>query len=393
MNTRSICLGFFACMLLSGGDLLGVQVPDERAPVAPPKVRVVEPVVRVVTDYETFIGNTEAMENVEVRARVTGHVVRIAFKPGTMVKQGELLFEIDARVYQAELNKAEAELKRSEARLKRATANLERARRLVAKGARARDEYDQIDAERTEAQAVVVAARAARDFVKLNLDFTRVTAPISGRISRPLLTVGNLARADESRLTTIVSVDPIGVYFDVDESTFLRLSRLIREGKIKARKMSELPAKMGLFLDKVELVGDKDFPHSGKVDFADNRVNAGTGGVRCRAVFPNTERIILPGMRAGVRLVTSTPYKALLVPEQAIGSLKGDKVVFVVTDKNVVQSRVVELGSRHGGYRVVVKGLKPGERIISHDLNRVRPGMTVQPEASPDTIVPPGRRP
>jgi RND family efflux transporter MFP subunit len=274
----------------------------------PPEVPVRQPLVREVTDYQDFTGRTEAVSQVELRARVSGFLDRVLFKDGADVKKGELLCEIDPRPYMAELQKAETRRAVEEAKLKRAEAEFKRAKALLPRQGISREDFDKIADDRAVAEAEVHAAMAECEAAKLNVAFTKVTAPISGRISRRLIDPGNVVRADETPLATIVSLDPMYVYFDVDERTALRMWRAAREGKAKAA--TELPVAMGL-------ADEKGFPHRGKVDFADNRVDPKTGTLRMRAVLPNADGLLVPGLFVRVRLTTSEPHKAL--PEKKPG--------------------------------------------------------------------------
>jgi RND family efflux transporter MFP subunit len=339
---------------------------------APPEVPVSRPVAAEVTDYEDFTGRIEAAQTVDLRARVTGYLVKIAFRAGSAVNQGDLLFEIDPRPYQAELDKAQAEVTRAEARLKRLTADFERAKKLMAGGGIGAENFDRIAGDREEAQAALHAAQAARDVAKLNLSFTKVTAPIAGKIGQPALDAGNLVVADTTSLARIVSVDPLFVYFDIDERTFLRLRRTRLADRARGERELEPPVMIGL--------SDEDgYPHRGTVDFIDNRVDPTKGTIRCRAAFPNRQGQLLPGMFARVRLATSAPHKALLVPETAIGSDQGRRYVFVVDDRDVLERRPVKLGLSQDGLREVLEGLTAGDRVAV-DLTKARQRTTIRPK-------------
>jgi RND family efflux transporter MFP subunit len=370
MSSRSIGL-LFACGWLTLAGTLAAGADQPKA--APPQVTVSQPVVREVTDYEDFTGRTEAAQRVDVRSRVTGYLDKVAFQPGALIKKGDLLFEIDPRPYQADLNKAEAEVHLAETRLKYRALELERAKKLGSNKAIALEDFNRILSDHQEAEAMVAAARACRETARLNLAFSRITAPIDGRIGQPSLTAGNLVKADDTFLATIVATDPLYAYFQVDERTLLRLRRMMRAGQIKTKKESELSVGMGL-------VDEKGFPHRGMIDFLDNQVDSNTGTLRMRAVFPNADRMLVPGLFARIRLTTSDPYKALLVPEQAVGSDRGKKFLFVLTDRNVAEQRWVTLGAAHDGWRVIPEGLKEGEWVIVQGLEEVKPGMVVKPQ-------------
>jgi RND family efflux transporter MFP subunit len=356
--------------LLAGAGATGLAADPA---VAPPEVRVSQPLVREVADYEDFTGRTEAALQVELRARVSGYLDKVLFKDGADVKKGDVLFEIDPRPYQAELEKAEARLALSEAQLKRAEVDFKRATALLARQAITREEFEKFAADRAMAELEVRAVKAACDVAKLNLAFTKVLAPIDGRISRRFLDAGNLVKADETALGTVVSLDPMYVYFDVDERTALRMRRAAREGK--AKEATGVQVAMGL-------ADEKGFPHRGKVDFADTRVDPKTGTLRMRAVLPNPEGLLVPGLFVRVRLTTSEPYKALLVPERAIEAsvLPRQGSLFVVNEKNVLESRRVKLVGRYDGMRVMIqRGLEEEDWVVLDRSEKLRPGMTVKP--------------
>jgi RND family efflux transporter MFP subunit len=377
------------------------------------------PVQRTVTDFAAFTGRTEAQELVEVRARVGGFLEEIKFKDGALVKQDDLLFVIDQRPFIAELNRARAQLDQAEAGITEAKAKLEEAKTLIAKAdagvtynekryARAqeaasrnavsRDELELNHAELLQskadyegskaqkasaeaaiatAQAMAVAAGTAVKIAELNLEYTEVKAPISGRVSRTLVTRGNLVQAasqgEGTLLTTLVKVDPIYVYFDVDERTVLRVRNMIREGKAKSARDVELPVVLGL-------TNEEGYPHRGLIDFVDNRINPRTGTLRVRGVFDSEEGIITPGLFARVRVPIGQPHDALLVSERALDSDQGQKILYVVDNSNTVIVRRVETGAIHHGLRAIEQGLEPGDQVIVTGLQQVRPGMPVRPQ-------------
>jgi RND family efflux transporter MFP subunit len=344
-----------------------------RAAAGPPEVAVSRPLAREVADFEEFTGRTEAVQAVELRARVTGYVDKVNVKEGGEVKQGEVLFEVDPRPYRAELDKADAEVARAEAHFKRLSADFDRAKKQLTGKAISQDDYDHIAGDKAEAEASLRAAQAAREVAKLNLSFTRVAAPISGKAGRALLTPGNLAVADTTLLATIVSVDPMYVTFDVDERTLVRLTRLQREGKGKAERDAEFPVLLAL-------PDNEGFVHRAKAAGTDVRVDPGTGVVRWRAVFANPDGLFLPGMFVRVRVLTSAPHKALLVPDSAVGRDGGEAYVLVVTDKNVVERRPVKTGVVDDGLRVVKEGLTAEDRVVIAGPQSGRPGTKVKPK-------------
>jgi RND family efflux transporter MFP subunit len=338
-------------------------------------VTVSYPVEREITDYADFTGRTAAVDSVEVRARVWGYLDKVHFKEGMLVKKGDVLFEIDPRTYQAALANAEGNLASAEAKLKRLNADFARADKLYAQKAIGREEYDKVVGDRGEAAASLDALKAAVEQAKLDLGYTKVIAPISGRISRKLVTEGNLIAAGQTGatvLTNIVSVDPIYVYFDVDERTVLQVRQMIREGKAKSARDVELPVSLGL-------ANEEGFPHKGIVDFVDNQVNPKTGTLRLRGVFPNKDEALSPGYFGRVRVPIGFPHKALLISERAIDTDQGQKIVYVVSKDNKIVTRPIRIGARHNGLRVVEEGLRSGDRILVTGLQKVQPGVTVEP--------------
>jgi RND family efflux transporter MFP subunit len=338
-----------------------------------PEVFVSVPISKEVTEYEDFTGQTMAIQMVEVRSRVTGYLSKMFFekREGTEVKEGEPLFEIDPRPYEAELAQAEALLVQSQAHARRLAADLTRAEQIVARGAMSREDYEKVSGDKQEADAAVQSAKAARDKAKLNLTYTKINAPISGRISRRMVDPWNVVKAEETPLTTIVSVDPVYGYFDVDEPNVLRLRRLVREGKMQDLQEAKMPVLLGL--------GDEeDFPHKGTLDFVDNQVDSNTGTLRMRGIFPNKSRLLSPGLFVRIRLPIGGPHQALLVSEQALGRDQSQKYVFVVNGANKVEYRRVKVGRLYEGYREILEGLKPGEKIIVSGLQRVRPDVVVE---------------
>lgn len=367
----------------------------------PTVVRVVPVEKREVTDYAFFTGRTAAVESVDVRSRVTGYLDSIDFKPGEDVKKNQRLFKIDPRPYQADYDKAQGNVGLAQAQLKLAAADYARSVAISrTPGAISQEDIDKSLASRDEAQAALTAAKANSEGAELNVKFTDVLSPIDGVVGRNLLTVGNLVNADMTLLTTIVSLDPMYGYFDVDEGTLLRVRGLMREGKIKAAKQGEIPVELGLANE------DTRYPHAGTIDFVNTQLDASTGTIQLRGVFPNPKaegnlpRLLAPGMFIRVRVPVGDQHSALVVPQAAIGRDQGRKYLLVVGDKGVVEYRPVELGEEQpGGMQVVepvmlVKGedglrpaaagengepsLKVGESVIVGGLQRVRPGLTVE---------------
>jgi RND family efflux transporter MFP subunit len=346
----------------------------------PPVVLVAAPVGRAVTDAAEYTGRVEAKDFVNVRARVSGYLVKINFKEGKDVQKGDVLFEIDPRPYQAALDQANAQIELAKAKEVQTKADVERNRRLVNTGGVAKADFDKIVADAGVAAAEVEAAKAQAESARLNLGFCQITSPIAGRISRFFVTEGNLIAADQTLLTTIVSQDPIYVYFDIDEQTVLHIQELIRAGKFKsARTHDDVPVRVGLANEPGR------FPHEGTVNFVDNRIDPTTGTIKVRArldnpILAHDNRLFTAGLFVRVQVPLGEPRKALLISERAVGTDQGQKFVYVVTDKNEVALQPVTLGQMHDGLRVVEDGLKGGEKVIVIGLQRVRPGMAVTPK-------------
>jgi RND family efflux transporter MFP subunit len=347
--------------------------PPGPPPMPPPEVLVSLPVRREVTDYADFPGRLEAVNAIDVRARVSGYLEKVHFKEGADVRQGDLLFEIDPRPYQAELARAEGTLLQSEGHLKRLNADMQRARLLLPQGAKGREDYDKTVGDQTEAQGAAQVAKAAVEMAKLNLSFTKVHAPISGRISRRFLDPGNLVKADDTILTSIVSLDPIYAYFDLDERSTLEARRLIREGKIKWSLDEGLPVFLGL-------ADEQGFTHKGTINFADNRVDPDTGTWRLRGLFLNRDHSLSPGLFVRMRLPIGTSYRATLVAEKAINTDQGKKYLYLIDEHNKAIYRQIKVGRLHDGLRVINEGLAPGEKVVVSGLQYVRPGAEVVPQ-------------
>lgn len=339
----------------------------------PPAVGVSVALGKEVTDFSDFTGRTAAVESVQLRARVWGHLEKINFVEGIDVKRGDLLFVIDQRPYLAAMERADADVGQSEARYKRLSGDLERAKNLVQSRALSREEFDKISGDVNEAQSAVRSALAMRQVAKLNLDFTEVRSPIDGQIGRAMVTVGNMIASGESggtTLTTIVSTDPMHVYFDVDDAAVSAIDRLFREAKVKNEGRPKLA--MGL-------ASERGFPHLGELDFTDNQVDSGTGTKRMRGTFANPRRDLAPGMFVRVRVPLGRAHQAVLASDRAVDTDQEQKIAYVVGKDDVVEKRAVVLGKMHGGLREFVSGLKAGDRVIVDGLQRVRPGVKVQP--------------
>lgn len=347
---------------------------DQPQPPPPPQVTVSKPVVKEIMEWDEYTGRLEAVDTVDVRARVSGYLESIHFKDGQTVKEGDLLFVIDPRPYQAELDRAEAELKLAKARLSLAMNDLRRAKHLVSARAISEEEADTKASDEQVARATVEQAEAVVNAARLNVEFTQVRAPISGLISRKNVTVGNLINGGTggTLLTSIVSLDPIYCYFEADEQSYLRYTNLEQEGMMPDQRLGQNPAYM-------ELANETGYPHKGYVDFIDNRLDTNTGTIRGRGVFPNPDNKLTPGLFARIKITGSGEYEAILVPDEAVGSDQSQKYVLLVDPDNTVEYRMVTLGPRVNGLRVIREGVQQGDRIIVNGLQRAMPGAKVSP--------------
>lgn len=369
------------CVVAVGCDKLRPPPPAPPPPPKPPEVLFTLPTTAEIVDYEDFTGRTVAIPTIDIRARVTGYLDKINFKEqeGGDVEQGAVLFEIDSRPYKAEVLRADANLLQARARLKRLDLDLARAKKLIDTKSISREQYDLASGDKAEAEAQVERMRADLALARLNLSYTEVKAPISGRVSRTQLDQGNLVKADETILTTIVSIDPIYAYFEVDERTMLRIRRYIEEGRLKSHDERAVPVQLGL-------QDEEGFPHKGTINFFDNRLDTATGTLQIRGVFKNADHVLTPGMFARVRLPIGRPYRAILISEQALGTDQEQKFVYVIDNDNKAQYRRVEVGKFQRGQRVILKGLAEGERVVTSGLQRVRPGAVVQPKLDAPTV-------
>jgi RND family efflux transporter MFP subunit len=370
----------FAMALGVAIGLAGCARVPSGAPAEPPPVTVSHPVERYVIDYADFTARTAAVDSVEVRAHVWGYLDKVNFKEGDLVKKGDILFELDPRPYQALLDQAKGKVAQDQAKLAYHEADYKRYQKLVSIGAVSKSDLDRIKADRGVDIANIAADEAAVASRQLDLDYTKVIAPVSGRVSRYVVTVGNLIQSGDQNggtlLTTIVSVDPMWAYFDVDEYTALRVGQLVREGKSDSPRDGGYPVSLGLANEEGHL-------HQGTINFLDNQVNPRTGTMRWRGVFPNKEQVLQPGLFGRVRVPIGRAHQALLVSERALDTDQGQKILYVVNDKNEVVSRPVRLGALHDGLREITDGLRPGERVIVNGLQQVRPGATVEPQLVP----------
>lgn len=356
--------------------LLGCTAPAPSAP-PPPAVTVAPVVSQEVTEWDEFTGRFEAVDAVEIRPRVSGYIKRVVFDEGKEVRKGDVLFEIDPRPYEADLARAQAELEQARTSAALAQRDVERGQRLVQINALSREEFDGRTTAAQRAAAAIQIAEAAVTTAKLNLEWTVVRSPISGRVGRAEVTEGNLVQAGSATtLTSVVSLDPIYVAFEGDEQSFLKYAALARNG---SRTNSRTPISLGLADE-----GDK-YPYAGYVDFVDNQLNPETGTIRIRAIVSNKDRRFTPGLYARVKLVGSGQYQATLIQDRAVGTDQDKKFVMVLGADSTVTYRAVKLGRMVNGLRIVQDGIKPGEQIVINGLQRIRTGSKVLASVEPMT--------
>ena len=383
-KNRSLKITVFATVLLlaAGSGVYFFSQSDAKADataVAPPATKVTVAAVeqRLMVDYQELIGRVDAIDSVEVRPRVSGHIDQVRFQSGQLVKPGDVLFVIDPRYYRAQFDLATAQVERAKVRVDIAEREAKRSDDLLAARAISTEEADTRTSRLAEARADLLAAQAAVTTAKLDLEYTEVRSPIAGRVSRAFVTPGNLVSGSPGSgtlLTSIVSTGEVYVYADVDESSLLAFNRLSREGRLAAEQ-----GRVGV---NMQLSDESDFSRRGYIESADNRLDPNTGSLTLRMVFPNPNGELVPGLYARVRLPVSAPGPALLISERAIGTDQSQKFVLTVAPDKTVAYRTVKLGPVVEGKRIIRSGLKAGEQVIVNGLQRVRPGMTVDPETA-----------
>ena len=376
-RAKRAVLGILAAGLLGLTAACGEQgagAAAQQAAPPPPKVTVAKPVVRQIVEDDEFVGRFEALDEVDIRARVGGYLDKVHFTDGAIVKKGDLLFSIDPRPFKAALVEAEANLKIARSQVEYTSKQLERARELSKRGNISVSALDEREQEYIAALAQVEGAKAALESAKLDLEYTEIRAPLSGRIDRNLISVGNLVVPDSTILTSIVALDPIHFYFDIDERSFLAYARDAR-----ARGVS-LQEGAGSLPVKVRLSDERDGSFEGTLDFAENRVDESTGTMRVRAVFDNPDLVMQPGLFGVINIPGSLPYRGVMIPDSAITADQDKRLVYVVDGEGKVARQEIRPGPRLHGYRVVREGLSGDETIVVEGLMRVRPGATVTPE-------------
>ncbi|WP_086932050.1 efflux RND transporter periplasmic adaptor subunit [Agarilytica rhodophyticola] len=364
---RSMTLASMAMLFAACGTK---QNPNQASYI--PNVSVAEVVYERLTEWDTFTGRLEAPRTVELRPRVSGYIDTVAFEEGAIVQAGEPLFFIDSRPFKAEVKRLEADLATAKARFELAQSEYQRAQTLIVKNAISEEVLDNRRAQFGEASAQQDAVAASLELARLQLSYTRVEAPITGRVSRAIITAGNFVSAGETVLTNLVSTNKVYAYFDADEQTYLNYVKLDREGKRPSTRDNGNLVVMGL-------ASDKDFPYQGYIDFVDNSINPVSGTIRARAVFDNAQGEFIPGLFARVKLIGSASYEGILIDDKAIGTDLNNKFVLLLGDDNIVQYRAVELGEKVNGLRIIKQGLEAKDKIVVNGLQRVRPGTEVAP--------------
>ncbi len=373
---------FGAAILLAS--FAGCKKAPPPPQMGPLPVNVVIAEEKEVTEWDEFTGRIEAVESVDIRPRVSGYITEIHFKAGTLVNKDDLLFVIDPRPYQADLNRANANLEQAQAQLKLAEIDFKRTKGLRDKNVVSPEEFDQKAASQQQAEASVRSSMAAKDSADLNLQFTQVKSPITGRVSNERVTVGNLVTAGagtDTVLTTVVSVDPLYVYMDADENSVLKYLKLRDEGKRKSARDEAIPV-------YIQLANETGFPHEGVIDFVDNRVDPNTGTLRARAVFKSWNELLSPGFFVRVRVPGAGSHRGVLIDDKVISSQQGVKYVYVVKADKTIERRNLETGTVFEGRRIVKAGLKDGEQVVSTRLQILQPGMPVQPIPEPKRETP-----
>jgi RND family efflux transporter MFP subunit len=348
----------------------------QQAPPPPPAVTIAPVQSKEIVEWDEFTGRVEPVESVEVRPRVSGYIEQIRFNSGQLVRKGDVLVVIDPRWHKAEYDRRKADLEQATTRVDNARREAERTRQLLETKAISIEEGDARQARYDEAKAAQAAAQAALDSATLDLEYTQVRAPIDGRVSRALLTEGNYVSGvagAATMLTTIVSVDPVYVYADMDENSLLKFNALARARQLDTNSDGKVPVEL-------QLADEKGFLHQGQIESFDNRLDANTGSILLRAVFHNPDGKIMPGLFARIRVPLSERHPAMLVEERAIGTDQAQKFVFGLTATNTVEYRIVKIGPLVDGKRIIREGLEPGQSILVNGIQRVRPGMAVTPQ-------------
>ncbi len=374
-NTLKFLLGGIAALVLAACS--NPEAAEETAAPAPPQVSVAQVVHERITEWDEFTGRLQAPQTVQLIPRVSGYIEEVHFNEGALVDKGDLLVQIDPKPFATEVARLKAELQSAQSAAVQAEKEYRRAEKLSSQRAISAELLDSRLARKQQTAATVASVEAALERAELDLSYTRITAPISGRVSYAQVTSGNFVSAGQSQITSLVSTEKMYAYFDVDEQSYLKYARLAETGKrADTRDSTSNPVYMAL-------ANDSNYQHVGRVDFVDNRIDAQTGTIRVRASFPNDDNDLLPGLFARIRLVGSDSYEGILIDEKAVGTDLNNKFVLVVNSNNELEYRAIELGEKVNGLRIVTEGLTPKDKIVVNGLQRVRANMKVDPQLVP----------
>ena len=380
---RNFTLGTIAVMVLAACG--GTETTAPSAPPPPPEITVATVIHERITEWDEFTGRLQAPQTVSLVPRVSGYIEKVLFQEGALVKKGDVLFLIDSQPFDTEVKRLKADLINAKAAAQLASHDYDRAKKLGKQRAISNEAVDNRRAQQQQTAAQVASVQAALTRAQLDVQYTKVTAPIDGRVSYAMVTEGNFVNAGQSELTSVVSTDTMYAYFDLDEQTYLKYDRLASAGKrVDARDTNaDNPVYMGL-------ANDTGYPHIGHIDFVDNRINQQTGTIRIRARFTNQDNSLIPGLFARVKLIGSDTYEGILIDNKAIGTDLNNKFVLVVNAENILEYRPVTLGETINGLRIVTQGLAPEDVIVVNGLQRVRPAMQIKPNpvamASDETL-------
>lgn len=374
-NTLKFLLGGIAALVLAACS--NPEAAEETAAPAAPQVSVAQVVHERITEWDEFTGRLQAPQTVQLIPRVSGYIEEVHFNEGALVDKGDLLVQIDPKPFATEVARLKAELQSAQSAAVQAEKEYRRAEKLSSQRAISAELLDSRLARKQQTAATVASVEAALERAELDLSYTRITAPISGRVSYAQVTAGNFVSAGQSQITSLVSTEKMYAYFDVDEQSYLKYARLAETGKrADTRDSTSNPVYMAL-------ANDSNYQYVGRIDFVDNRIDAQTGTIRIRASFPNEDNDLLPGLFARIRLVGSDSYEGILIDEKAVGTDLNNKFVLVVNSNNELEYRAIELGEKVNGLRIVTKGLTPTDKIVVNGLQRVRANMQVDPQVVP----------
>lgn len=376
-NTLKFLLGGIAALVLAACS--NPEAAEETAAPAPPQVSVAQVVHERITEWDEFTGRLQAPQTVQLIPRVSGYIEEVHFNEGALVDKGDLLVQIDPKPFATEVARLKAELQSAQSAAVQAEKEYRRAEKLSSQRAISAELLDSRLARKQQTAATVASVEAALERAELDLSYTRITAPINGRVSYAQVTAGNFVSAGQSQITSLVSTEKMYAYFDVDEQSYLKYARLAETGKrADTRDSTSNPVYMAL-------ANDSNYQHVGRVDFVDNRIDAQTGTIRIRASFPNDDNALLPGLFARIRLVGSDSYEGILIDEKAVGTDLNNKFVLVVNSNNELEYRAIELGEKVNGLRIVTEGLTPKDKIVVNGLQRVGANMQIAPQLVPMT--------